>query len=71
MKYFKEDLIQELKKEIGMRYGVYTKKVERGQMTEAEKQVKINRMRLVKEVVEHISERTITIVRRKIELPDE
>jgi len=71
MKYFKEDLIKELKTEIGMRYGVYTRKVARGEMTEDEKEIKINHMRLVKEMIELTSEGNIGIARGRLELPNE
>ena len=45
--YSRQALIDELRKEIGMRYGVYTKRVIRGDMTERDKDIKINRMRVI------------------------
>ena len=36
-----EEMVAELKREVGMRYGVYTKAVQNGRMTEADKTRKI------------------------------
>ena len=50
-KYTKAEIIAELKRELGMRYGVYTKAVKGGRMTEADKNKKIGLMQAAIDII--------------------